>query len=300
MNDATRTAIDSMVFEDRMLSSDGIFRVLVNVAKETGDLKIVDDEYVWASSVQALWPLASNHAAATADVIRRGEIAFIDPDVMAITRHAIASLPDDEVFKADDLPSLGGFVRFGTPMSVQMLGVRRLEGFGPLDQDDVTIGGFAYAAKVESGEIESVDFWAFDTDLRLVWLSAIYPNFHPNYDHASVQVHRWSYKLLIAYGRVVRDRMHESPQDVGRAAKRQAERRGRQLPPVRVAYLRRTQHGATGSSDVDWSHRWVVSGHWRNHWHPKEQEHRRRWIESYIKGPDDKPLVVRPTVKLVK
>lgn len=46
----------------------------------------------------------------------------------------------------------------------------------------------------------------------------------------------------------------------------------------------------------DWSHRWLVSGHWRNQWYPSEGVHRPIWIDAFVKGPSDAPLLVRPTV----
>lgn len=43
---------------------------------------------------------------------------------------------------------------------------------------------------------------------------------------------------------------------------------------------------------VEWSHRWVVSGHWRNQYIPSSGEHRPIWILPYVKGPEGKPLLV--------
>jgi hypothetical protein len=85
----------------------------------------------------------------------------------------------------------------------------------------------------------------------------------------------------------------------GRAAARQAQREGRQPDEVRVIRLReptaRTPSGT--QSDVEWSHRWVVGSHWRNQWYAKENTHRPKLIEAYVKGPEDKPLKVRETVR---
>lgn len=44
---------------------------------------------------------------------------------------------------------------------------------------------------------------------------------------------------------------------------------------------------------VDWSHRWLVQGHWRKQWYPKTKTHDYVYIFGYVKGPEDKPLVVR-------
>lgn len=43
---------------------------------------------------------------------------------------------------------------------------------------------------------------------------------------------------------------------------------------------------------VDWSHRWLVGGHWRNQWYATLGVHRQIWISPFVKGPADKPLEV--------
>ena len=77
-----------------------------------------------------------------------------------------------------------------------------------------------------------------------------------------------------------------------------ANRIGAPVSPINVVTLRRTRpdgpEPAQGGG-VDWSHRWLVSGHWRNQWCPRSDSHRQTWIASYVKGPDDKPLVVKET-----
>jgi hypothetical protein len=70
---------------------------------------------------------------------------------------------------------------------------------------------------------------------------------------------------------------------------------------VMTIALRATEHtnAETGQGMVEWSHRWIVRGHWRQQWYPSQQEHRVLWIPPYIKGPDDQPLIVRPAVYTV-
>lgn len=36
--------------------------------------------------------------------------------------------------------------------------------------------------------------------------------------------------------------------------------------------------------------RWFVRGHWRKQYHPREGRHVPTWIDTHIKGPEDKPL----------
>jgi hypothetical protein len=85
-----------------------------------------------------------------------------------------------------------------------------------------------------------------------------------------------------------------------RASRRDAERHGVRRQDVTVVRLRRT-HGDTGELETPgdrapYSHRFIVSGHWRNQPYPSEGEnvHRQIWISPYVKGPEDAPLRVAP------
>ena len=56
---------------------------------------------------------------------------------------------------------------------------------------------------------------------------------------------------------------------------------------------------------VEWSMRWMVGletgGFWRKQpVGPGRSERKLTWINPYMKGPDDKPLVIRPTVHTVR
>jgi len=84
-----------------------------------------------------------------------------------------------------------------------------------------------------------------------------------------------------------------------RPIRRRAAAAGQPPPVVDVVTLRRTMqvHHGTGEDAPEWSCQWIVRGHWRDHWHPKLQEHRPRWILPHVKGPEDKPLRA-PSTKL--
>lgn len=94
------------------------------------------------------------------------------------------------------------------------------------------------------------------------------------------------------------------PGRVSRGATKRAARTGALPDPgsVRVVDLRQRHHVAErtdgGGEPGRWSHRWVVRGHWHTY-------HTRvgkvlRWVEPFVKGPEDKPLVVRNDVMLVR
>lgn len=79
-----------------------------------------------------------------------------------------------------------------------------------------------------------------------------------------------------------------------RASYRRADRPD---PEVTLIDLRR-RYVPDGQRDDDYQpgrlyrHRWIVQGHWRDQPHgPGRAERRKTWIASYIKGPDDLPLL---------
>jgi hypothetical protein len=45
--------------------------------------------------------------------------------------------------------------------------------------------------------------------------------------------------------------------------------------------------------DVQWSHRWIVQGHWRNQFYPSEKVHRQIGIAPFVKGPEGAPLIFK-------
>ena len=87
----------------------------------------------------------------------------------------------------------------------------------------------------------------------------------------------------------------------GRHLRKRAARAAIEEPAIHIVQLRRSlSHGrrpANGDGpSAEWSHRWLVRGHWRNQWYPSAKVHRPRWIPEYVKGPDDKPLVVHDKI----
>jgi hypothetical protein len=64
-------------------------------------------------------------------------------------------------------------------------------------------------------------------------------------------------------------------------------------PFLKVVTLRRMEAERPAGGEHkqhDWQWKWVVLGHWRNQWYETDKTHKRIFIESYMKGPDDKPL----------
>lgn len=85
-----------------------------------------------------------------------------------------------------------------------------------------------------------------------------------------------------------------------RVTRRRAMERGEVEPPtITVIELRKPIHvqsGERGSTPVDWSHRWMVNHHWRYQYHPSTGQNSWVYIAEHVKGPDDKPLVLKDRV----
>lgn len=69
---------------------------------------------------------------------------------------------------------------------------------------------------------------------------------------------------------------------------------------IDIRHRRRSLSAAAAPGSINYSRRWYVEGHWRWQWFKdKETDKRiqkRIWINSYIKGPDDKPFVATKRV----
>jgi hypothetical protein len=75
---------------------------------------------------------------------------------------------------------------------------------------------------------------------------------------------------------------------------RKRAKRAGLISDVTVIRLRHVAPKRNGEpAEVEWSHRWLVRGHWRNQWYPKTQEHKQIWVSPHVKGPEDLPLKVK-------
>lgn len=74
------------------------------------------------------------------------------------------------------------------------------------------------------------------------------------------------------------------------------------VPDLLVYRLRKREYGKSGNPvDVQWSHRWVVNGHWANiACGPGRKQRRPVYIAPYVKGPEDKPLVIKNRIHWLK
>jgi hypothetical protein len=107
----------------------------------------------------------------------------------------------------------------------------------------------------------------------------------------------WWWRILQVTLRLMQQRIAvQHAERAARPRRREAVRAGwfdREVQVVRLRRERGERHEPSGE-EAGYSHRFIVGGHWRNQWYPSGQVHRQIWISPYVKGPDDKPLVVKP------
>ena len=87
-------------------------------------------------------------------------------------------------------------------------------------------------------------------------------------------------------------------EDPSRTARRRMGKAHLPVSPITVISLRRVSGQEHGESHVEWQHRWMVRGHWRRQPYRENGEtvYRYIYINPYLKGPEDMPLLHRDKV----
>jgi hypothetical protein len=106
----------------------------------------------------------------------------------------------------------------------------------------------------------------------------------------------WARLVFAAFQLAAQANLAETEQQpTNRMERRRTERAGLPARDVRIVRLRRSiaadRDAEQTGAGREWRHRWVVRGHWRNHWYPSISDHRPPWIAPYLKGPADAPLI---------
>jgi hypothetical protein len=84
-----------------------------------------------------------------------------------------------------------------------------------------------------------------------------------------------------------------------RTLRKQAGRVNLKIEDVTVVELRRRSEKSeseNGGSQREYSHQWVVRGFWRWQYYPASGTHKQKYIASHVRGPKDKPLIVKKRV----
>lgn len=144
--------------------------------------------------------------------------------------------------------------------------------------------------------------WSVDTiwtETDKEWTDKSADGIEPTEVHYSIGFYR---KVLLSFFRLTFQKIavvHKERQV--RQAVRRAVREGMVAPDtgtINVVKLRREQQHPSGdpSHAQEWSHRWWVQGFWRNQFYPSLNRHQAVYIHPYIKGPLDKPLILKDRI----
>lgn len=113
----------------------------------------------------------------------------------------------------------------------------------------------------------------------------------------------WARLLFAAFQLAATANLTETEhQRTPRPERRRVERAGLPARDVRIVRLRRSVAARAAErpgGGREYRHRWIVRGHWRQHWYPSLGDHRPRWILPYPKGPAGAPLLGGDKVTVV-
>lgn len=233
---------------------------------------------------------------------------WVHEDMVRLTYRAGETM-DAETLEPTDLPSPSGFALLGVP--IHELSLRQ-------DEYDAT----PEELRPPSPDNPTVAFsWGPERDgIHLMFYTPADRLRPHDYDRGAVppiliaNQHVWSFGevepdsyrpvhlFCKAFWALCQQRVGEvKDSQPDRATRRRAARNGLDpsLVDIKVVQLRRREVRPSISDDPqarEWSCRWVVQGHWRNQWYPSLQLHRQKWIDDYIKGPEDAPLRLGDTV----
>jgi hypothetical protein len=262
------------------------------------------------------------------------ETFYVDPGMVPLVCSAAAVLPDKTTIEVHDPPSPYGFALIGGGATLCHLQVPGTEGEISAEAFNAllwsTWAGQVYvqrfnflpeqrwglldAAPIPIGQPIPPPTRAKDRDYarRLV-----IPGAHLKDDHSAVALVmdpgtqtlmetpatgttdaalRWLVACWRLMNQTLVDIVTEQPT---RQQRRQLERKNIPLRQTSSIRLRRRGSRGDGGTEVNWTHRWVVRGHWRQQRCKDENGEwttRPVFIHPYIKGPGSAPLLMRHRV----
>lgn len=227
---------------------------------------------------------------------------FWAKNVCSIIREVSPGMPP-WYLSTDALPSTCGFFWFAEPLPLPGGETLKLQClvWGPSKR--VSEGTIQPVIARALGDGIAITTWARDeTDRNLIpyhymdwWFGETPSGAAGRFKAEMIEQKHETFSTVAAMLAFLQQRILIAPeQRADRPARRRLEREGWQHEPlIRVVELRRKQVHSAQSGEheaVEWSHQWIVSGHWRQQWYPSLNANQPRWIMPYVKGPEDKPI----------
>lgn len=264
-------------------------------------------------------------------LFRRGPLYIISDDMTTLIEHSARSMPDEEIMSSD-LPCGAGVALFETPRPFSLVMTEAGLAESPGLADDLDFAGWSWQPYVigpdrgQSFARALIDVAGHENDGESLGINLISLARVRRTGAIVVGVQDW-----FTFGRKVtefEDPSWNGPEDVPRrmeprafwrisqqtlsrvddfvfprTIRRGLEKNDRPIPLVKTVTLRRVdprESHVGEESPVEWSHRWIVSGFWRNQpFGPARGQRRQQWIAPFVKGPSDKPLVLKKEVRML-
>jgi hypothetical protein len=220
---------------------------------------------------------------------------WVSGEMADLIEHASMSLPDEPLCR-EELPNPNGFCLLERP--VQMNGAGAVDGI---------VVGWCWSADGRMRSSGGVPYMISCPLILVPGRDLVLPFAADCYDFGDRPMAILMDELrgtddpirrqmLRTFWKISQQRLADrTPAIPSRSARRRMEKAGLPVPQIITVTLRRIQRPAhePQGNIVDWTHRWIVSGFWRRQFMPKLGGHRVQWIDPYVKGPEDKPLVIK-------
>jgi hypothetical protein len=246
-------------------------------------------------------------AAVTVSLLR-GDTYVVAPEITDVLFGAAPGVPADADLQADTVPADAGFCYFAKSLSLVKgtVGPIRALSWCVIYQDedlswmpvtgDTRVGGNASWVRLifwleRFGKIAPITQLSWQLGNPLTVMLDRVSDQHEDRDPRAEKL-----RVSYAFFAFIQQRLVEFTQgEADRASRRRAEAIAPQVNAnaIHVIRLRRIEHRSQDgpATHVDWSCRWIVSGHWRRQPCGLARADRRLlWVHSHIKGPENKPM----------
>lgn len=248
---------------------------------------------------------------------------FVTKDMATLVEHAADALDEEDLFDARLAPTGTGIVRFEKPLTMFDVRNKQMKAnwatWGPIpggtlltfwndvrDPDEVSKllqnqFGTAMVQRV-------IGNWSVLGGSRVKHGNSLGPMRIPIPENYAAKVEAEGdtptpftsgERLIHALWLMLNQTLVSTREEQVRPKQTHHARRLKLHTKVTVIDLRRIEGAkrGEGESHIEWRSRWVVRGHWRwQAYGPGRTERRRIWVAPFIKGPEDKPLVVNEHV----
>lgn len=250
------------------------------------------------------------------------ETVWVSAEMMKLVGVAAESLPPHELHPTD-LPMKSGFIYFDKPLvipaspgsDIDTVSIKAavwweadsINGYLPgvevlwwVDPRGAYLGHDTTEWGMPRWYLDTISGWSYGKD----WQKHrhIRDPEHVAFDVPDM-LHTWDARHLLSLWMLMKQRVAGTTRvEASRKLRRRAIRTSPEFGTITVVDLRRQTTRDPDAPEreegdaVEWSHRWVVSGHWRKQHYASEGVHRPIWISPFVKGPEDAPLILKDRV----